>query len=303
MGWRAHLPMAFRDNRVLRYVGNREQPEPVFYDPVEWAVAKAFSLHPLAYQDLKKFAVHVANPLLSDFTESKNGVWVKPLSVSEGLMKRWFTWGIPPAITGFWTGYAEEAEEPEPAPPPVEVDFEVNMMEALVGWKSWFFEEKKGWLESINSCEWTPLERMEAECPPSARINSKQVTSPCTHIPAEYHTCGFYAADEKDGVRRNDEEWDDVVGQVYGWGRYIRGESGWRSQYAYPKSFYLRADQANLVEPLRAYGVPIYLEQSMQVYFPEEDGYGHGQDYQDGCERAVEGSSSAASGSDEASED
>ena len=195
---------------------------------------------------------------------------------------------LPPMRSAF---LGEEEGEVKEGPP-----FEVNMMEALVGWKSWFFDG--GMLTSAQNCKWKPLEQMEAMCPGHTQLYGGAPLK-CRHIPAEHHTCGFYAVNHPSQVMDDDE----VVGQVYGWGRYVRGDNGWRAQFAYPKSFHLKAEQSDLVEPLRAYGVPIYLEQPMQVYFPEEDGYGHGQDNENGNLGAAQGSGSSEGDGHEASED
>jgi hypothetical protein len=74
------------------------------------------------------------------------------------------------------------------------------------------------------------------------------------------------------------EDDNHVLGEVYGWGRYIRGDIGWRAQYAYPKCFYLKANQMNHVDFLRTFHVPIYIEQPIKIYNPEEDGYEHRND-------------------------
>jgi len=278
--------MAFRGTRILRYYANREKPEPELYDPLERTIQECFEIPPLLHLDLEAFAPHVKNPLLSDFEKGPSGLYVKPDDQLDALTFRWSTWAS--AITG--------APLRQPEPPPAEIDFEVNMMEALVGWKSWFFDG--GMLTSAQNCKWKPLEQMEAMCPGHTQLYGGAPLK-CRHIPAEHHTCGFYAVNHPSQVMDDDE----VVGQVYGWGRYVRGDNGWRAQFAYPKSFHLKAEQSDLVEPLRAYGVPIYLEQPMQVYFPEEDGYGHGQDNENGNLGAAQGSGSSEGDGHEASED
>lgn len=63
------------------------------------------------------------------------------------------------------------------------------------------------------------------------------------------------------------------MGEVYGWGRYVRGEDGWRSQFSYPKAFHLRKDQSHRVDMLKQYKVPIYLDTPLNVYDPQEEGY------------------------------
>jgi hypothetical protein len=139
--------------------------------------------------------------------------------------------------------------------------FEVNMVEALVGWKGWKIREENGVLASPSyGGAWFPDKPFEASC------------SECSEVPHESHSCGVYATDALEGAR----SYGVIRGEVYGWGRYIRGDKGWRCQFAYPKAFYLDEGQGHLVEQLRAYHVPVYVKQPMLIYSPEEDGYdGH----------------------------
>jgi hypothetical protein len=88
-------------------------------------------------------------------------------------------------------------------------------------------------------------------------------------VPAEHHTCGIYSSDSKSTA----EDYGDVLGKVYGWGRYIRHEGGWRAAFAYPNCFFLREEQMNLVDVLKKYHVPIYVSQTMRIYDPAEEGY------------------------------
>ena len=138
-----------------------------------------------------------------------------------------------------------------------EVDFEVNMMEPLEGWKSWFFDSHSLKSNSGNFI-WRPLVAAEAKC-----------RAHCKKIPAEHHTCGIYATE----FRSTAAEYGSVLGRVYGWGRYIRGEDGWRTQFAYPKCFYLSSVQMGLVDALKQYQVPIYVYQPIRMYDPTEEGY------------------------------
>jgi hypothetical protein len=155
------------------------------------------------------------------------------------------------------------ADEPAPPPKP-EVKFEVNLMEALVGWKGWGVSTKEGQkgllVTSGGACVWLPDEAMKAKC----RNNPNHVG-----VVFENCTCGFYATDKKEGAKG----YGQVLGQVYGWDRYVRGSEGWRAEYAYPKMFLLKEDQVDLVDQLRAYHCPIYVEQPVLLYSPKEDGY------------------------------
>lgn len=149
-----------------------------------------------------------------------------------------------------------------PTPPE---PMEVNMMEALLGYRAWRLRED-GLLHSLHSEGiWYPDKPMEAVCQFCQE-------SPCTSC-----TCGVYAMDKLEDV-------DDsfvVHGSVYGWGRYVRGESGWRAQYAYPKALYLCKDNVESIEALKKYHVPIFMDVPTQMYSPMEDGYEHRDNQED----------------------
>ena len=155
--------------------------------------------------------------------------------------------------------------EPEPNREP---DFEVDLTEPLVGWKSVDFDEEKGILRSQNSCFWIPLEATKAECY-------------CGHEEAHFHkppvvhgSCGIYAVDNNDDNDYGDSDSSTNVRiEVYGWGRYVRGYNGWRSEFAYPKAIHLGPNQDSIVEALKAYAVPIYIQREVMTYDPKEDGY------------------------------
>jgi hypothetical protein len=161
----------------------------------------------------------------------------------------------------------EKARERERARRMTPNPLEVNMVEALTGWKTWKLQEKSNLLVSpLNDMLWCPDRAAEARC-----------VEKCADVPHEEHTCGIYASDEPTGARGGP-----IRGRVYGWGRYIRGESGWRAQFAYPQSFYLLNCQAHLVEQLRSYHVPIFVDTPTLLYNPQEDGYEHREDQTDG---------------------
>lgn len=167
-----------------------------------------------------------------------------------------------------------EARRKQPNP------FEVNMMEALVGWKGWNLIAGRLSSPTYHGV-WEPDQRFEAQC------NNK-----CGEIVHEECNCGIYAIDnafEVNGYGR-------IRGQVYGWGRYIRGEKGWRAQFAYPKSFHLLEEQGHLVDVLRIYHVPVYVQQPMLLYSPEEDGYEYRNAEEDGDSRADQVSAAGEAG-------
>ena len=157
---------------------------------------------------------------------------------------------------------------PKPLPPP-EPDFEINMMEALVGWKSW--QIRKVSIAGVDHGMLIYSQRnIEAVWfPEKAFVASCESGKHCPKVPAEKDTCGIYAGgkpDETNGYGK-------ILGEVYGWGRYVRGESGWRSEFAYPKSFHLKAGQEEFIDELKKYRVPIFVQQPLRIYDPREDGY------------------------------
>lgn len=148
--------------------------------------------------------------------------------------------------------------------------FEVNLTTPLEGWKTW--ELKDGFLHTRDNFVWRPDEAVTARC------------TACNPTVTEDCSCGIYSADELSTAR----VYFHVTGKIYGWGRYIRGYVGWRSQFAYPKEFQLDANQIELVDILRKYHVPIYIQEPTLIYSPKEDGYEHRQDETDWSSGTVE---------------
>lgn len=81
--------------------------------------------------------------------------------------------------------------------------------------------------------------------------------------PGEDCRCGIYGARDLRALRSHPLVGYrfTVAGEVLLWGKLIRGELGYRAQYAYPKSLYvaLRSPQrrARAIDALTAYGVPV----------------------------------------------
>lgn len=206
----------------------------------------------LATGNYLNISKHVPNLLLAGYEKQSSGLWVKPS----------LDFNIAPTYDSFVKALYYLPDEPKMSE---EVPFEVNLTEALVGWRGWRIS-KNGYLESLNNgYKWTPDTMFKAKC------------KRCKELPAEHHTCGIYAADSVDSVPSHT-----VLGEVYGWGRYVRGNSGWRCEFAYPKALYLKSNQADLIDKLRAYHVPIYIDQPLKIYDPSEDGYGHREDQENG---------------------
>jgi len=195
-----------------------------------------------------------------------------------------------PLLSGYWDtiGAFEPDFTPKPLPKPVEADFEVNMVEALIGWRKWKVNTTARRIESqyahtgFETSLWPVDEPLRAKCTCGPKV------------PSERHECGIYATDDKTTTKA----YEGIEGQVYGWGRYVRGNKGWRSEFAYPKEFYLSEVVPETLDILKQYHVPIYVLQPMRIYDPEEDGYdGHWNAEENRDSRTAEGSSPGEAGS------
>lgn len=142
--------------------------------------------------------------------------------------------------------------------------FKTDLTEPLVGWKAWLVSE--GYLVGtvMSRARWEPDEPMTAKC----------IHNRCKASPNLGCACGIYAADtyrhicEFEGIAA-------VAGEVFGWGRYVLAERGWRAQYVYPVRFIISRDTMDLIPTLMKYHVPIYSWQPVRIYDPREDGYEH----------------------------
>jgi hypothetical protein len=216
-----------------------------------------------------------ADLLLSDAREvsisgSSKTIWI-PNTLRDSLDYYTIQWPIqaPGTVWGLL------GEEPEPAKPPTEPEFEVDLMEPLVGWK--VVDVVEGILKSQFYNEpYSPLQPFTAKCHCSRSNSAKKKAK--HHAPALHGSCGIYAVDIREEVGTDHEDEFEVLIEIYGWGKYVRGETGWRAEHAYPKAIHLRSGQGGMVEPLRKYRVPIYLDVPTTAYDPTEEGYEHGQD-------------------------
>jgi hypothetical protein len=166
----------------------------------------------------------------------------------------------------YW--FLEEERKPKVEPP-----FEMNMMEALIGWKRWKLSGDRI-ISNNGPIVWIPDTPLKAIC----------TTKRCEDAPIVHHGCGIYAVDKEEQTEKN---YGPVLGQVFGWGKYVRGEKGWRSQYAYPMRFLLEPGQESFLDVLKLYHVPVFTKTNvvmsqdkllavydlLQVYNPEEEGY------------------------------
>lgn len=267
--------------RILRYLGNREKPEAELHGRVDLPIQRRAAIEPITYD--------VNDPKIPNLLKTgmkKEGDLFVPASFTrdpfEALSTSWFqSYFTRPSVLGFWG-----VDNAGPEKPKDESPFEVNMMEALVGWKALSVEDGKIYSASMAGISWPIDEPLVAVCK-----NGKDHKD----SPYEHCSCGIYASERREGAEdyRHQSDPEDFLALVYGWGKYVRGNSGWRSQYAYPKCFYLEQSQALLVESLKAYHVPIYIEQPTLIYNPEEDGYEHREEATDwNCGAAEESAAS-----------
>lgn len=266
-----------KGTRILRYIGNRPTPEENLWETIDDYVRSMsipFLLLGEAQADLLKRLGEdkVPDPMFSDFVKQgdpcsqvlgSDGLWL-PAKAADNYFNQLMAMPSVPTYANVTSPAPVEKKAIEQG------QFEVNLVEPLIGWRAWWVDDS-GMLISLNHnyFVWPREKRAEADC---AHNGSKHVP------PGEACTCGFYAVDSKFQLRENISVGQNglVVGQMYGWGRYVRGDHGFRCQYAYPKCFYLNDATAAYVNTLTGYRVPIYFEQPMQVYSPSEHGYENG---------------------------
>jgi hypothetical protein len=150
---------------------------------------------------------------------------------------------------------------PPAKPQPIAEAFETNLMEPLVGWKAWHIRDGR-LVSQLRDTPWFPEEPFQATCP----------SAKCVHSPTTHCSCGVYAKNNFGEVREflGDGE---ACGVVLGWGRYVRGTDGWRSEFAYPARILIARDSLRDLDKLKEYRVPLYVMEPMRLYDPAEDGY------------------------------
>jgi hypothetical protein len=124
--------------------------------------------------------------------------------------------------------------------------------EPLVGWRAWqILEDAEGpvlrsW---AHDTRWPARRALESRC----FVHGAK--------PAFHHSCGIHAFADRDAaldyvaqrpegprlfVRHPDNALGIAFGRVSGWGRAVRHDRGWRSQYAYPFDLCLLAGDRRL---------------------------------------------------------
>jgi DNA-binding CsgD family transcriptional regulator len=104
----------------------------------------------------------------------------------------------------------------------------------ITGYRAWRWNWG-GWnphsapLKSFNDEWWSPGRAMTAICVVHERHRAPHAAC----------TCGIYAVRSLDQLRVADYGRRGIFGEVYLWGTVIEHQSGWRAQFAYPKTLVL----------------------------------------------------------------
>src|SRR5215831_2347307 len=134
----------------------------------------------------------------------------------------------------------------------------------VIGWRAWnVIGEEDIRLRSVThtSYVWQPKAFVIAEC-------SLHTTE---EIPAEKHSCGFYAAKTREHLlsmsyHRYSEADDIVIGEVGLSGKVIPGTQGWRAQKARIKKVYVPFEKWRLMKKIEeVYNVPCELSNTLVI--------------------------------------
>lgn len=97
-------------------------------------------------------------------------------------------------------------------------------------------------LRSLNGEPWLPRKALVAGCQASragTKVGGAEAPHCAHHAPVAGCTCGIYAAASVAHLRHVGYDQYGIHGEVYLWGTIVKHESGWRAQFAYPKSLVL----------------------------------------------------------------
>jgi preprotein translocase subunit YajC len=113
----------------------------------------------------------------------------------------------------------------------------------VVGYRVWHWDATG--LKSLNGERWLPGRPLAAVCRAGANgfiSGLARVTHYPNELPYLKCTCGVYAAKTIEHLHQCGYKKFEVHGEVYLWGTVVEHERGWRSQFAYPKTFFLAPD-------------------------------------------------------------
>lgn len=133
-----------------------------------------------------------------------------------------------------------------------------DFVSPIIGYRVWQWDAAG--LTSLNGERWTPDKPLAAVCRVSDAL--------CPHhAPQMNCACGIYAAKSLEDLRRTGNSCRGICGEVLLWGTVVEHQSGWRAEFAYPKTLCLLPEMmpinVNILEhglnALRAYGVDVYI--------------------------------------------
>lgn len=139
----------------------------------------------------------------------------------------------------------------------------------VIAFRSWYVQQEKdeAILVSLNDkTPWTPGQFLIARC----TVHNVE------EIPVKTHTCGIYAAKDREHLvamryNRYDLNRDVVIGEVALSGKIIPGTQGWRAQKARPVKLFVPYEKWRLVDALeRTYNIPVELSNTLIVKPPAE---------------------------------
>lgn len=116
------------------------------------------------------------------------------------------------------------------------------------------------YLLSRNGTEWPKYKPLIATC---VQQDASVALALRTHdSPNPGCGCGIYSFDNP---KHEDMDFDcDVWGEIYGWGETYICDSGYRTEFAYPKSIFIRSYGTKIADRIadairEQYGVPVYI--------------------------------------------
>jgi preprotein translocase subunit YajC len=138
----------------------------------------------------------------------------------------------------------------------------------VVGYRVWHWDVSG--LKSLNGEPWLPGRMLSAVCRAGANgfiSGLARVTHDPDELPCFKCTCGIYAAKTTEQLRQCAYRRFGVHGEVSLWGTVVEHERGWRSQFAYPKTFFLAPDTIPFslseinaqLETLTEFGTDVFL--------------------------------------------
>ena len=122
-----------------------------------------------------------------------------------------------------------------------------DSIEPVLGWKGWTLTGMCRLRSPSFVTAWIPGSPLKADCGQAV---------PCQETPGERCRCGIYIA----GSAYKAAGYGYILGKVYGWGKTVVHETGWRVEHAYPSELFVPAalmDSGEVFRELGEYGVPV----------------------------------------------